>query len=157
MKPGISAYQRLWRSSTNRTYFDYLDNNHVSPYHLSYILRIMQVTSLFPNQVQRLKLRSGGLTNLTYFETFVYNSWGLLELPISLFPFLINLPYNIRDYIGIPQIGYSSNNPKYLISVLTTSLSLQLTQIVAPAGISNIPMSSYSSLLHLAISSVKYE
>nr|DAF14651.1 MAG TPA: hypothetical protein [Crassvirales sp.] len=41
MKPGISVYQRLWRSNTNRTYFDYLDNNHVSPYHLSYILRIM--------------------------------------------------------------------------------------------------------------------
>nr|DAF14650.1 MAG TPA: hypothetical protein [Crassvirales sp.] len=33
------------------------------------------------------------------------NSWGLLELPIHCFPFLINLPYNIHDYIGIPQIG----------------------------------------------------
>ena len=92
MKPGISVYQRLWRSSTNRTYFDYLDNNHVSPYHLSYTLRIMQVTSLFPNQVQRLKLRSGGLTNLTYFETFVYNSWELLELPICCFHFLSICP-----------------------------------------------------------------
>ena len=41
---------------------------------------------------------------------------------------------------------YDSNNPKYLISVLTTSLYLQLTYIVAPAGISNIPISSHSSL-----------
>ena len=153
MKPGISVHQRLWRSNTNRTYFDYLDNNHVSPYHLSYILRIMQVTSLFPNQVQRLKLRSGGFTNLTYFETFVYKFLGVTH---SLFPFLINLPYNIRDYIGIPQIGYSSNNPKYLISVLTTSLCAQLIYTVAPTGISNIPISA-QYILPLAISSVKYE
>ena len=153
MKPGISVHQRLWRSNTNRTYFSYLDNNHVSPYHLSYILRIMQVTSLFPNQVQRLKLRSGGFTNLTYFETFVYKFLGVTH---SLFPFLINLPYNIRDYIGIPQIGYSSNNPKYLISVLTTSLYAQLIYTVAPTGISNIPISA-QYILPLAISSVKYE
>lgn len=156
MKPGISVHQRLWRSNTNRTYFDYLDNNHVSPYHLSYILRIMQVTSLFPNQVQRLKLRSGGFTNLTYFETFVYKFLGVTRITHSLFPFLINLPYNIRDYIGIPQIGYSSNNPKYLISVLTTSLYAQLIYTVAPTGISNIPISA-QYILPLAISSVKYE
>lgn len=156
MKPGISVHQRLWRSNTNRTYFDYLDNNHVSPYHLSYILRIMQVTSLFPNQVQRLKLRSGGFTNLTYFETFVYKFLGVTRITHSLFPFLINLPYNIRDYIGIPQIGYSSNNPKYLISVLTTSLCAQLIYTVAPTGISNIPISALY-ILTLAISSVKYE
>ena len=153
MKPGISVHQRLWRSNTNRTYFSYLDNNHVSPYHLSYILRIMQVTSLFPNQVQRLKLRSGGFTNLTYFETFVYKFLGVTRITHSLFPFL---PYNIRDYIGIPQIGYSSNNPKYLISVLTTSLCAQLIYTVAPTGISNIPISALY-ILPLAISSVKYE
>ena len=112
------------------SHLQHYSNVTFSPYHLSYILRIMQVTSLFPNQVQRLKLRSGGLTNLTYFETFVYNSWGLLELPICCFHFLSICPIIFATIQVSPKLAAFV----WYILLNLTNKQHQLVNILLPVG-----------------------